>query len=583
MTHLKTTARSLSMAIVAALVLAGCAPSAAPSAPAAAPAQPSATAATAAPPTPTPPIQALPRIETPTPAAARPSPATPTPASAEKPRYGGILTAYQSSEPTSLDGNQETTIFTLQNQTSVYNGLLAVDPSKLPDRVITGDLAEKWDVSQDGKTWTFTLKNDVTFHDGKPLTSADVAFTLERMKSGPDNIKAPFKELFEAIAKVETPDARTVRVLLSRPVSYFAILVAHPAVSIMPKHILEKDQHALEQKSLGSGPFMFKAWNKNVSIELARNPNYFKKGLPYLDGIRWITLREPATQIAALRTGRVAFGGHGTRGLSKREADLLEKDVPGIQISRYSTDSVQHLLVNTRKKPLDDIRVRKAIFNALNQQNVIDTAYQGAGFKGGFIPPGEWSLPEAELNKMPPYRGPTQADLDEAKKLLAEAGFPRGLTLEMLQPHLYEPMTLTVTADLRKAGIETRIRVVQYPVEWIPLVTKGNYDLSIGPTVLALYDPDAYMKNALTGDSENYTGESNPEVDALYKKIGTIVDSAERKKAADQIQLKVWEQRGHFPTFYVMYLHAALPVVKGWKGPGRLRDNFRYEDIWLAQ
>ena len=580
MTHLKTTARSLSMAIVVALVFAGCAPSAAPSAPAA-PAKPPATAPTVAPP-----LQVLPQVKTPTPAPARPTVATPTPAPrapAEQPRYGGILTAYQSTEDAFIDVNQEPSIFTLQNQSSVYNGLLRVDPSKLPDRVITGDLAEKWSASPDGKTWTFTLKSGVTFHDGKPLTSADVVFTLDRMKTGPGGIKTPFKVLFEAIDKVETPDAQTVRVRLSRPVTYFAVLMAHPAVSIMPKHILEKDQHALEQKSLGSGPFMFKAWNKNVSIELVRNPNYFKKGLPYLDGIRWIILREPATQVAALRIGRVVFGGHGTRGLSKREADLLQKDIPGVQISRYSTDSVQYLLVNTRKKPLDDIRVRKAIFNALNQQNVIDTAYQGAGFKGAYLPAGEWALPEAELNKMPPYRGPTQANLDEAKKLLAEAGFPQGLTLEMLQPHLYEPMTLTVTADLRKAGIETKIRVVQYPVEWIPLVTKGNYDLSIGPTVLALYDPDAYMKNALTGDSENYTGESNPEVDALYKKIGTIVDSAERKKAADQIQLKVWEQRGHFPTFYVMYLHAALPVVKGWKGPGRLRDNFRYEDIWLAQ
>ncbi|MBI4307480.1 MAG: hypothetical protein HY684_01570 [Chloroflexi bacterium] len=581
MTHSIAVSRVLGVVVVAALVAGGCAPAAAPGAPPAAPVRP-----TAAPTAPAPPVQALPRVETPTPAPSRPAPATPTPASrpaGEQPRHGGILTAYESSEPTSLDVNQETTIFTLQNQASVYNGLLQVDPIRLPDRVITGDLAEKWSVSQDAKTWTFTLKGDVTFQDGKPLTSADVAFTLDRMKTGPGGIKAPFKVLFEAIDKVEAPDGRTVRVQLKRPVSYFAVLMAHPAVSIMPKHILEKDQHALEQKSLGSGPFRFKAWNRNVSIELERNPNYFKKGLPYLDGIRWITLREPATQVAALRTGRVVFGGHGTRGLSKREADLLGKDIPGVQISRYSTDSVQYLLVNTRKKPLDDIRVRKAIFNALSQENVINTAYQGAGFRGDYIGPGEWQLPQAELNKMPPYRGPTPADLDEGKKLLAEAGFPKGLTLEMLQPHLYEPMTLTVAADLRKVGVETKIRVVQYPVEWLPLVTKGNYDLSIGPTVLALYDPDGYLKNALKGDSENYTGESSPEVDALYQKQTSIVDFAERKKVADQLQLKVWEQRGHFPTFYVMYFQAALPQVKGWKGPGRLRDNFRYEGIWLAQ
>ncbi|MBI4307476.1 MAG: ABC transporter substrate-binding protein [Chloroflexi bacterium] len=511
-----------------------------------------------------------------------PAPTTPTP-TGERPRYGGILTAYESSEAATLDPNQESTIFALQNAAGVFNTLVEVDPQRLPDRVLIGDLAEKWSVSQDAKTWTFTLKNGVTFHDGRTLTSADVAFTIERIKRAPDRIKSPLKELFLAVEKAEPSDAQTVRIVLNRPVPYFLALMAQPTTSITPKHILEAGQHAIEQKPLGSGPFMFKAWNKNVSIELVRNPNYFKKGLPYLDGTRWVTLREPATQLAALRTGRVVFAGFGTRGLTKREADLLERDIPGVQISRYRTVSVEYVLTNTRKKPLDDIRVRKAIFNAMSQPDVVTTAYQGAGFTGAYLPPGEWALPESDLKKMPPYRGATQAELGEAKKLLAEAGYPNGLTLEFLQPHLYEAATLVVAASLRKVGIETKVRVVQYPVEWVPLASQGNFQITIAPATNALYDPDAFLNNNLSGDSQNYQGLADPEIDGLYNKQRAVVDFAERKRIVDQLQLALWERRTHFPTFYVMYHHAALPVVRNWKGAGVLRDNFKYETLWLAE
>ncbi|MBI4307478.1 MAG: ABC transporter substrate-binding protein [Chloroflexi bacterium] len=589
MTHFLLAFRLFSAAVVAALVVAACAPAspAVVPTPITAPAPSPAAAPTAAPAlaaTP-PPVQALPRVETPTPSPAQPRPVTPTPAPAapDQPRYGGVLTAYQGADPVTLDPSQEGSIFTHQNSAGVFSTLMQVDPQQLPDRVLIGDLAEKWSVSKDAAQWTFVIHAGVVFHDGKPLTSTDVAFTFERMQRPPDNIKSPYKELLLAVSKVETPDVRTVRISLSRPVTYFAALMAQPTTAITPKHILEKDQHALEQQPVGSGPFKFKAWNKSVSIELARNPNYFKKGQPYLDGTRWVILREPATQLAALRIGRVVFSGHGTRGLSKREADLLEKDIPGVNISRYTTTSVQHLVANIKRKPLDDIRVRKAVFNALSQPDVISTAYQGAGFKGAYMGPGEWALPESELNKMPPYRGPTQADMDEAKRLLTDAGYPRGLTLEMLQPHLYEPMTLVVAAGLRKVGIEAKIRVMTYPVEWLPAARQGNFQLTIGPTTAALYDPDAYLKNSLAGDSQNYANIADPETEALYQKQGTIVDFAERKKVVDQLQLKIWEQRSYFPTFHVMYFHAALPVVRGWTHPGVILDNFKYEGIWLAQ
>jgi len=572
-----------------ALVLTACAPASAPP-PAAAP-----TAAPRAAPTAAPRPAAQPTVSpqqlrpTAVPDAPRPAQATPTPVAAmDEPKRGGWLVAYGASTERTMDPNQESSIFPMQFLTSAFHRLVTVDPDKLPnERSIVGQLAERWEVDKSAQKWTFYLKSGYVFHDGQPLTSADVKATLERMRDTPGGIISPLKQVASAIETVGTPDATTVVITTKRPAAWMLTFLAQPTSSIVPAHIVSKDQKGLEKKPIGSGPFKFSVRESDVKAEFVRNDKNRDARLPYLDGYRWLTIREAATQFAAIRTGRVNFTGFGTRGLSKSEADLLTQRTPGVKISRYGTTTVQFLWLNTRAGPFKDVRVRQAAAKVIDQREIIDIAHEGAGFKGDFTGPAglTWSLPEDKLNTITAYKGPTAADIADAKKLLAQAGYPDGFRVEWLLPDTpgYEFRLAVETKQLAKIGITVNAKISRYPVEWVPALREGRFTIGEGPIPDVFYDPDALFAVWITGSLENRPGLSDAQVDDLYTKQGLTVDPVERKKVVDQLQLRLWELAPAIPTYNAMYHHATLPEIRGWTHPGILRDNFWYEKVWIAQ
>ncbi|MEK7872768.1 MAG: ABC transporter substrate-binding protein, partial [Chloroflexota bacterium] len=527
----------------------------------------------------------------PTPASAtRPLPATPTPASrAEAPKRGGWLVGYSSSIGRTLDPNQETSIFPMQFLTSSFQRMVMVDPERLPkERVIIGQISDRWEVDATAQKWTFYLRGGDRFIDGAPLTSGDVKATLERMRDAPGGIISPYKQMASAISNVETQGASTVIISTNRPAVWMLAFLAQPTASIVPAHIVSNDQKALEKKPIGSGPFKFGVREEDVKIEFVRNDNYRDKNLPYLDGHRWLVIREAATQFAALRTGRVNFSGFGTRGLSKSEADLLVQRMPGVSIERYAGTAVQFMWLNTRSGPFKDIRVRQAVSRAVNQQEIIDIAHEGAGFKGDFTGSAglTWALPEATLKNIPAYRGPADADIAEAKRLMAQAGYAEGFRAEGLLIDLagYEFRLAVLSKSLAKIGITVTTKVSRYPVEWVPALREGRFTLTEGPALGGTpYDPDALLTLWITGALDNYSGLSDVQVDDLYKKQGLTVDPVERKKVVDQLQMRLWELAPAIPTYNAMYYHATLPEVKGWTHPGMVNDTLWYEKVWIAQ
>ncbi|MBI2908660.1 MAG: ABC transporter substrate-binding protein [Chloroflexi bacterium] len=544
----------ISMLAVVGLILSGCAP-------------------TAAPKTAGEPAKAAP--------AATPKPA----ADAGQPKYGGILTRWQTEDPPSGDPNQENTIQQQLSLRPIYSAPLRLDPEKLPkEAVLQGDLAEKWESSADGKILTLYLRDGVKFHDGSPLTSEDVKFTLERMKSPPEGVKSPSKELFQRIAKVDAPDAKTVKIELVRPTAWFLQLLADSISGIVPKSIVAANQKALLQKPIGAGPFKFKKWDRGIAFETTKNENYFIKGKPYLDGIRCLIIPDATTQVAAFRTGQVLFTGQGTRGLTMSESKLVERDVPGTKIVSYVSTTRQELYMNVQKKPFDDIRVRKAILMVLDQKAAIDAGYEGSGSKGGPLA-AEWALPETELNKMPPYRGVKDEDVAAAKKLLADAGYPNGFETGFNQGSTpqYEEMQLSISSQLRKIGINTKVRVLAYPVEMRAAAAKADFDVMQIPKISSLHDPDSYWTSAITGGSDNFAKFSDKTIDDLYAKQAATLDVAARKKVNDELQLKIWELAPSWPVLWPRYIAAAWPTVKGWNGMAVLRQNLEFDYIWLSK
>ncbi|MBI2907058.1 MAG: ABC transporter substrate-binding protein [Chloroflexi bacterium] len=545
-----------SMTMILALLLAACAP-----APAAVPKQaPAATPPATAP-------------------AATPKPAT------LQPQYGGVMTGWLAKEPPNTDPNQETTIFQQQVLRGIYSSLLRDDPDQQPEKVvIIGDLAEKWETSQDGKTWTFTLRDGVKFHDGKPLTSVDVKFTFERMIRPPEGVKSPNKNLFEQIGTIDAPDPRTVRIQLKQATAWFPQLMADNTATIVPKHLVEPNQKALLLRALGSGPFKFKEWDRGVSFTVTKNEAHYVKGRPYLDGIRWIVIPDSSTQVAAFRAGQIMMTGQGSRGLSATEAKIVEKEVAGVQLVRCRPATRFELFINVKKAPFTDVRVRRAALMVLDGKAVYDLAYEGMGFVGGPLT-GEWSLPKEELDKIPPVRGPRDSDIAEAKKLLTEAGFPNGFKTTYAQGNLspYEEMQLAISNQLKKIGIDVTVRVLAYPVELRNALTKGDFEITQIGKVSSIDDPDSHLTNYLTGNPENYSQFSDAKIDELYKQQGAILDFAQRKKITDEFQRRIWELAPAWTTFWPQYIAAAGPKVKGWKGMQTLRQNLVFDTVWLVK
>lgn len=526
---------------------------------------------------------------TPTPVRSTAGVPSPTAVQKKSPRYGGVLRLWAEADPGALDPHQDNTsirgvaLFAL-----AYSGLLMWDPHSPADQKAIPDLAESWNVSGDGLIWTFKLKPGVTFSDGSPLTAADVKFTYDRIMSPPKGVRSAYAGLWKGVQSIDAPDDRTVEIRLAQPKAFLLPLVTWNSSLITPRRVLEADQQALKQKTVGTGPFILKDWKKSVSFTFEKNPNYFKKGLPYLDGIQSIVIPDSSTQFAALRTGKVHMSGYGSRGLSTTEATQLKKEVPDAQVWRYGCGCLGRLLFNVQKKPLNDVRVRQAAALVLDGKLAIDLAYEGVGAVGGFIPvESYWSLPKDELQRAwPVVRGPTADEIARAKKLMADAGYKDGVTTTYMQSSTptYEEQMLAIKKQLELIGFKVNAIVRQYPAQFNEALAAGAFEVTGQPTVASVLDPDVYLGMYVTSDPQNFGNFSDAQVDDLYKRQSQTVDREQRRQLVWQLQRRLMETVPAVIYVHREFTHAAISQVRNYEGPRpMLYDNLRFEDVWLAQ
>ncbi|MDP2952110.1 MAG: ABC transporter substrate-binding protein, partial [Chloroflexota bacterium] len=222
---------------------------------------------------PTPAPSKTPEVVAPSPIPARPTPVT-TP-SGEQPRYGGILKSNNLEDPPHLEFTQVKSAYALQPLNSIYSMLVQNDPQD--ETKIIPDLAERWEVSPDGKVYTFYLRKEVRFHDGQGLTSADVKVSIERFAWPPKGVISQMQGLFQGLDRIETPDPQTVVFVLKRPQASFLTIIAMPFFIVYPKHILDA-KGDMKKDAVGTGPFKLKEYTRGVSFEQVRNPDYFVPG-----------------------------------------------------------------------------------------------------------------------------------------------------------------------------------------------------------------------------------------------------------------------------------------------------------------
>ncbi|MEK7682343.1 MAG: ABC transporter substrate-binding protein, partial [Chloroflexota bacterium] len=355
--------RLLGIAMVAALVLAACAPAAAPAPAPAAPAAPAAATATPRPqviPTP------LAPLINPTPTPARSVAPAATPATASKAQYGGVLTVGHFATPPHFDVHQVNTAASLWAIGAAYSDLLQYDPHKNSE--IIPDLAERWDASADAKSFTFFLRKGVKWHDGKPVTADDVVVSYNRMAFPDKATVSPRQSLLSNLSKIERVDDTTVRFTLKDPQASFIPAIANGYMAIMPKHVIDA-KGDMKNDIVGTGPFKLKRYQTGIAVEVEKNPDYYAKGRPYLDGVTHYIIADWNTRYAALKAKRILMTNPGTPGLTTDMRVALEKEVP----DKITTWVHVHLgnittAMNVNIKPFDDVRVRKAVHLALDRK-----------------------------------------------------------------------------------------------------------------------------------------------------------------------------------------------------------------------
>lgn len=556
-----------SLLAILALLIASCAPAAAPSPTKAPPKAPAAS--------PT----AVPAAKEP-PKPAAPAP-TPKPA-AEEPRYGGTLPIALYVEPPSLDLHQHQILAARMAAIPAYDTLMEYNPLK-QDEIIP-DLAERYELSKDGLVYTFYLQKGVMFHDGSPLTSEDVKYNLDRLRDPPRGVLSPRKALLASMDKIETPDANTVKIITKYPDASFMGGLALSHHVIYPKKVVE-EKGDMKKTVMGTGPFKFVKYESGVVVEYTKNKEYFRKGRPYLDGLVFYIITDPATGFAAFRTGRVLLTSQGAGGLDPTKAEITERELKGkARPLPYVTMSNTFIFINVSRKPLDDVRVRRALHLAADRPAIIKVAWSGAGTMSVFfVPPpsGKWEFSNEEMLKLPGYRPDKTADIGEAKKLLAEAGHARGLSLSIvsrtLAPHA---RAVEILREQYKAvGIDLKLEVLETAV-WTERKAKENYDLLLDPWGVHADDPSAWLENILSPDISF----KDEQLNQWREEQAKVLDFEERKKLVRKIALRLIETLPVVPS-----LRGGLDkmgiwdALKNYPEPIGIWNSHKYTEVWLAK
>ena len=498
------------------------------------------------------------------------------------PKRGGILRTAWSATTAHFDihqgGNNNILI-------QVYDGLVHKNLATGLRGYVPG-LATKWDVSPDGKTYTFTLREGVKYHDGTPFTSADVVATFNRILNPPSGVVSVFKDELAPVAGVDAPDAKTARFTLKNPWAPFLGVIASPSMIVYSKKAIDENNGDLRKiVAPGTGPHMFKDYKTGEQWTLERNPNYWNPELPYIDGIEGLHVPAWNDRAAAVMTEQANFTWNGSPQMW--EEAVRRPDLGGAQIPCLNSHNV---MINNTKKPFDDPRVRRAIHLAVSRQNMFQAiSTQEPVFLSRWMPyASPFSPSNAELEQLPGYRPEKDADIAEAKKLMEAAGFPDGFDgVEIVTPSVAQWAEINTPAfqdELKKTlNIRATIRTVERGViseeykngNWHMLLEGAFESNYIDPTVL-------WTARLKTGASFNWSRYSNPQFDALVDQINVETDEEKRKALFNQGMTMLDEN----PPFYLIGFCAHSPMwrsyVKGMALDNRLHVEWgRLDTVWL--
>jgi len=503
-------------------------------------------------------------------------------------KHGGVARLGIPNRPPHFDIHQSGTFFNIGAQGCMFDNLIRRDPRD-GGKTIIPDLAHSWEIAKDGKSYTFHLRQGVQFHDDAELTADDVKATFDRIVKPPEGVSIPRSILFRAVSEITARDKYTVEFKLAepRPIDFMMSALASGWNVIVRKKTLEDNNYNLRKVVVypGTGPFRSVRRVENEVWVMEKNPNYWNKGLPYLDGIEFYHVLPFSPEMAsAILSNRVDYV-LATDPVTFRKA----KTMPEISTDTHYQSVVHATWINNKKKPLDDPRVRRALNLALDHRVLVEVVKDVAPMiTGGFIYPfSEFATPKEEFEKRLGHQADPTAAIKEAKELMAAAGYANGingLDYMVRDIAIFKLWSQAIQAMLKDAlNVQCNLRTVVESV-WFEDAASGHFDLAIGAIVSTLVDPSDYF-NAWYGKNgpQNYSFWDNKEFQALSAQIDREVDPAKRLPLIHQAEAIMEQDPPLLPIAWETIHTVWYSYLKGLRPQGAfgVYDMVREDTFWL--
>src|SRR5712692_7593896 len=515
-----------------------------------------------------------------------------TAAHGEKPRYGGTFLSADNEEIPFYDPHQTSLAGIYAAVAPAYNCLVITSPYDPMALDIIPELADTWDTGDGGKTITFHLHKGVKWHDGTPFSSADVKYTIERIMNPPKGMVSPRGPVFAAIIeRVEAPDPDTVVIHGKGPSGLLLPLFANGWNVIIPKHIAEKDPvSALKTTVIGTGPFRLKEPPTSSLWKYERNPDYFKKDLPYLDEIEIHIITDSQSMMAAVLSKRVYWSDSFAHPSMDRDlSQSAAQQNPHLVRSAHPALLLFAIALQTEKPPLDDLRVRQALSEAIRRE-AIDELGSLSGVVGtGNYPLGLWAMPTERRAQHIGY-GPDMATrIAHAKELLAAYEKDKG-KIEWSKIKLQCASNVKLTCENAQI-VQQLLKKINVHIELDPMLVpqmrgnevSGNYLLSSSGAAIDFDDPiDSFGQLFITNGGRWYQRHSLPELDKRFEQQKFMADPEARKKVVWEMDSMAMNDAAYLILIWTDLYHVRWNFVKGWTHTPNIRStNARMDYVWL--
>jgi peptide/nickel transport system substrate-binding protein len=505
-------------------------------------------------------------------------------------KRGGILKMFSPDSPASMSILEEATAFSQRPMMAVFNNLVIYDQQAKQSTLnsIVPDLATGWSWNEDGTELTLPLRQGVKWHDGKPFTAADVKCTWDLLTGrGEDKLRVnPRKSWWRNLEAVAVNGDYEVTFRLKRAQPAFLALLASGFSPIYPCHLPARE---MRTHPVGTGPFKFVEFKPNEYIKVTKNPDYWKPGRPYLDGIEFTIIKNLSTAILAFAAGKFDMTFPYT--ITQPLLHDVKSRLPHASCEMSALGLYRTLIINREKAPFDNPELRRAMGLSLDRKSFIDIITEGQGDIGGVMQPppeGEWGMPPEMLKELPGFDPDVWKNRREARQIMQRLGYGPDNRLKVKVtvrdlPYLRDPAVLLID-QLKEVYIDGDLETIDTTI-YLPKLMRRDFVVGLGPAGSGS-DPDQSLYNVYgCGGDLNYVGYCSTEIDALIERQSIAAGNpAERRQIIWEIERKLAADGARPVIFYDRRATCWQPYVKDFRiMVNSIFNGARMDEVWLDQ